>query len=126
MYEAVFRWSMVRMALEQRGPRGFKLRRTDAFKSLDPTEKGAVNYFLGMVFCKLFAAELLDTPWLLHLDVFRAQLDPRTLQGRSRPDLVGKHSSSGAWHAFECKGRASVPSQPEKNKAKAQAQRLGF
>ena len=75
MYEAIFRWSLVRMALEQSGPGGYRLRRTPAAQTLDPTEKGAVNYFLGMTFCKLFAAKLLNTPWLLHLDVFRPQLN---------------------------------------------------
>jgi len=122
-FEALFRWSMVRMALEQSGPHGYTLRRTDAFKALDPTEKGAVNYFLGMAICKLFAARLLDTPWLLHLDVFRAHLSPQLL-GRSRPDLVGEGHGTGGWHAFECKGRASAPGETEKAKAKAQAQRL--
>ena len=56
-YEALFRLSLVRMALEQR-PAGSRLRRTSAFKALDPTEKGAVNYFVGMTFCKLFADEV--------------------------------------------------------------------
>ena len=123
-YEAVFRWSLVRMALEQRGPFGSRLRRTDAFRSLDPTEKGSINYFLGMTLCKLFADKLLGTPWLLHLDVFRNQLGPTILTGRSRPDLVGQEAVGVAWHAFESKGRASVPGANEKAKAKAQAQRL--
>jgi hypothetical protein len=124
VYEAIFRWSMVRMALQQRGPRGQKLVRTDAFKQMDPTEKGAVNYFLGLVACKLFASKLLDAPWTLHLDVFRGVLNPWLLGGRSRPDMVAQSASSQAWHAFECKGRASVPGSAEKQKAKAQAQRL--
>ena len=123
-YEALFRWSLVRMALQQRGPRGQRLQRTNAFKTLDPTEKGAVNYFLGMVFCKVFAEKLLGTPWLLHLDVFRNQLNPRVLTGRSRPDLVGQQTDSLEWHAFESKGRASPLGDAEKVKAKAQAQRL--
>ena len=123
MYEAVFRWSLVRMALEQSGPRASRLRRTTAARTLDPTEKGAVNYFLGMVFCKLFAAKLLNTPWLLHLDVFRPALNS-VLTGRSRPDLVGRELRSARWHAFECKGRISPPDASPKNNAKAQAQRL--
>ena len=65
-HEALFRLSLVRMALEER-PFGGALYRTDAFRSLDPTEKGAVSYFLGMTICKLFASRLLHTPWLLHL-----------------------------------------------------------
>lgn len=123
MYEALFRWSLVRMALEQSGPGGYRLRRTAAAKTLDPTEKGAVNYFLGMTFCKLLAAKRLNTPWLLHLDVFRPMLNP-VLVGRSRPDLVGQVQGLGQWHAFECKGRVSPPEAAAKSKAKAQAQRL--
>jgi len=70
-YEALFRLSLVRMALEQAGPNAYRLRRTSAAKTLDPTEKGAVSYFLGMTLCKLFASKLLNTPWLIHLDAFR-------------------------------------------------------
>lgn len=122
IHEALFRLSLVRMALEQ-VPFSNRLHRTDAFRALDPTEKGAVSYFLGMAVCKLFASRLLSTPWLLHLDVFRDQLNPATLGGRSRPDLVGQ-DASGSWHAFETKGRSSMPSSEDKRKAKAQAQRL--
>ena len=124
IYEAIFRFSLVRMALEQSSPIGYRLRKTDAAKTLDPTEKGAVNYFLGMVFCKLFADKLLNTPWLLHLDVWRQNLRG-VLSGRSRPDLVGmERGGSRAWHAFECKGRISNPDKAVKKKAKDQAQRL--
>ena len=68
-WEAVFRLSLVRMALNQEAfSKSFH--RTDAFRALDPSEKGAVSYFLGMTVCKLFSSRLLGTPWLLHLDVF--------------------------------------------------------
>ena len=107
-YEAIFRWSLVRMSLEQYGSRRLYLQRTNAAKTLDPTEKGAVSYFLGMTFCKLFATKLLNTPWLLHLDVFGHQLNA-VLNSRSRPDLVGMEQATGGWHAFECKGRVSQP-----------------
>jgi hypothetical protein len=123
VYEALFRWSLVRMALEQSGPGGYRLRRTGAAQTLDPSEKGAVNYFIGMTFCKLFATKLLNTPWLLHLDVFRPTLNPM-LTSRSRPDLVGLEQGTTRWHAFECKGRGTRPDATAKNSAKAQAQRL--
>lgn len=121
-YEALFRLSLVRMALEQAGPAAWRLRRTTAAKTLDPSEKGAVNYFLGLTMCKLFAAKLLDTPWLLHLDVFRPQLNA-VLSGRSRPDLVGQNRF-GQWLVIESKGRASQPTRDAKAKAKDQARRL--
>lgn len=123
IYEAIFRISLVRMALEQSGPLARRLRRTIAYKRLDPTEKGAISYFLGMTFCKLFASRLLATPWLLHLDVFKNSIPTRNL-GRSRPDLIGEHAVSNAWSAFETKGRASKPSQEDRLRAKMQALRL--
>jgi hypothetical protein len=123
IYEALFRWSLTRMALEQSGPTAYRLRMTEAAKNLDPTEKGAVNYFLGMTFCKLFASKLLNTPWVLHLDVSGKELNA-VLTGRSRPDLIGEEHGGGKWHAFECKGRSSPPDKTVKEKAKRQAQRL--
>jgi len=123
LHEAIFRLSLVRMALEQYGPSATRLRRTGAFKSLDPTEKGAISYFLGMTFCKVFASRLLHTPWLLHLDVFKATI-PTSVLGRSRPDLIGQHTGSGDWVAFETKGRAGKPSATDRTKAKTQALRL--
>lgn len=119
-HEAIFRLALVRMAIQE-GWYG-QLQRTDAFAALDPTEKGMVSYFLGMMLCKVFAGQLLRTPWLLHLDVFRNDLNPLVL-GRSRPDLIGQ-DYSGNWLAFESKGRSSTPTDRNKMKAKLQAQRL--
>lgn len=123
LHEAIFRLSLVRMALEQYGPSATRLRRTAALKNLDPTEKGAISYFLGMTFCKVFASRLLSTPWLLHLDVFKGTISTSSL-GRSRPDLFGQQTGTGAWLAFETKGRASKPSSADRAKAKDQAVRL--
>ena len=111
-HEAIFRLSLIRMAVEQ--TRKYRLRRTKAFAALDPTVKGMVSYFIGMALCKLFASSLIETPWLLHLDVFRSQLKLNNL-GRSRPDLIGQ-DSAGTWHAFESKGRSSEPSSGDKAK----------
>lgn len=120
LYEARFRLSLIRMALEQDD--SGNLKRTDAFVALDPSEKGAVSYFLGMTFCKLFASRLLKTPWLLHLDVFRNRLNP-TLLGRSRPDFVA-FKKFRQRYAFESKGRSYPPSANDIEKAKGQAQRV--
>lgn len=122
LYEAIFRLSLVRMALEQSGPRGARLLRTDAARTLDPSEKGAVNFFIGMAMCKLFADRLLDTPWLLHVDTLRPALN-RMLTGRSRPDLYGQRNS-GEWIVMESKGRISGPDSTAKTRAKQQAQRF--
>jgi len=123
LHEAIFRLSLVRMALDQTGTRASRLRRSAAFKALDPTEKGAISYFLGMTFCKVFSTRLLRTPWLLHLDVYKSTVAVSNL-GRSRPDLFGQQIGTGNWLSFETKGRASKPSANDLAKAKAQALRL--
>lgn len=123
LYEFIFRASAIRLAIEQRSPKGSRLWRTPAARNLDPSEKGALNYFLGLTMSKLFAERLLDAPWLLHLDVFRSFLNPTFLSGRSRPDLVGL-TRGNEWIAMESKGRVSRPSSDALNKAKAQAERV--
>ena len=126
IYEAIFRWSLVNMALENSEPAypaPIRINLTSTAKNLDPTEKGMVNYFLGMIFCKLFSSELLGAPWLLHLDLWRSQLKVQ-LSGRSRPDLIGNDEKTGKWYGFECKGRVSRPDQSVKDKAKYQASRI--
>ena len=120
IYEAFFRFYLVKMALDSSGN---TLYRSKAVNYLDPTEKGMVNYFIGMIFCKLFSSKLLDTPWLMHLDVWRRHLNIE-ISGRSRPDLVGKNSITGEWSVFESKGRASPPGQQVKKDAKEQAMRV--
>jgi hypothetical protein len=94
LHEAIFRLSLIRMALDQSSARATRLRRSDAFKALDPTEKGAISYFLGMALCKVFSTRLLQTPWLLHLDVFGSMFAANNL-GRSRPDLFGQQIGTG-------------------------------
>jgi hypothetical protein len=124
VYEAFFRMSMIRMTLEKSTERRIeRFAQSKAFMTLDPTEKGAVNYFIGMIVCKLFATKILNTPWLLHLDVFRPDLDVQ-LKGRSRPDLIGTNTQNDEWYAFECKGRSNPPGKKEKEMAKHQATRI--
>lgn len=122
MYEILFRACLLKTAIQASSTaRSFEW--TGAYRNLDPSEKGAVSYFIGLTMSKLFAERFLDVPWLLHLDVYRSQLNPVLLGGRSRPDLVG-HSLGGAWMVFESKGRTSGPTQHDKDKAKVQACRL--
>lgn len=111
------------MALDQSGAGASRLRRSAAFKALDPTEKGAIGYFLGMTLCTVFSTRLLRTPWLLHLDVYKSTIAISN-PGRSRPDLFGQQIGTGNWLSFETKGRASKPSANDLAKAKAQALRL--
>ena len=75
------------MALQQRGPAGQKLWRTDAFKTLDPTEKGAVNYIenLGSKRGKAYIADWESEQLKL---LFKDVRNPQGHGSGSAPPLV--------------------------------------
>ena len=95
------------------------IRRSAAYEGLDPSEKGAISYFIGLTVTKLFTAMRLDVPWLMHLDVYRDQLQP-VFFGSRRPDLVGRNVA-GDWIVVESKGRTRGYDQRALDRAKAQA-----
>ena len=84
--EMLWRVAMVRANLTESAT-GYLLR-SEAFRSLDRSEKGAVSYFLSLTLTKLLAERLFEVSWLLHVDVYRdlvrIELDPTR-----RPDFVG-------------------------------------
>ena len=98
------------------------LTRSAAYDGLDPSEKGAISYFVGMTFTKLFSNRLLNVPWLMHLDVYRQQLQA-ILAGKSKPDLVGLTAGSD-WVTVESKGRTNGYEESVLESAKMQTQQL--
>ncbi len=96
--------------------------RSPAYDDLDPTEKGAISYFLGMAIAKLFAFKLFSAPWMVHLDrlVDRYSVG---LRGRSRPDLAGQ-DYNGRWILMEAKGRTGKFNSAALEKAKLQVRRV--
>lgn len=121
--EAVFRLSAVRLAIEAGTSEDRPFRRTAAASNLDPSEKGALSYFLGMTMCSLFCRRLLHSAWMLHVDLLRDLIGPPPLGGGSRPDLVGL-TWFGDLLVAECKGRARKPQRAVVRKAKNQAERF--
>lgn len=120
LFEIAYRAAIIFANLYQGG--GGRFERSDAYDGLDPSEKGAISYFLGLAMTKAFAERVLGVPWLLHLDVYRQQLQP-VLAGRSRPDLVGQ-TAAGNWVAIESKGRTNGFDPQALSRAKQQAQML--
>jgi hypothetical protein len=118
MADVVVRSHMIYANLRQRGVR---VDRSTLYNCLDPTEKGATSYFLGMSMAKLFAAELFDTPWLFH--VSQATSGGASLifnrGSKSQPDLIGQ-SSAGDWIVVEAKGRTNGLDNKALSKAKLQ------
>jgi hypothetical protein len=103
------------------GPSGV-LFRSSAYDGLDPSEKGAISYFLGMTLAKLFSHRLLGVPWLMHLDVYRQQLQP-ILVAHSKPDFVGLNTTHD-WVVLEAKGRTNEYEESVLQSAKIQTQQL--
>lgn len=116
--EIIYRTAILKANLSS-SPQG-KFTKTDAYKSLDPSEKSAISYFLGLSFAKLMAHRLLSVPWLVHLDCLDLSID---MKGNNRPDLIGTNLSR-EWCVFEAKGRTHNITEKLIQKAKNQAQMI--
>ena len=120
-WEIIYRAAIVYANLTQ-GVGGY-IHKSAAYIGLDPSEKGAVSYFLGLMSAKLLSERYLDVPWLLHLDRYRDLLDVELASGRSRPDLVGR-SLQDKWIALEAKGRSDKLGSGIVDGAVSQARRV--
>src|SRR5687767_4042942 len=67
-FEIIYRAAIVYANLRETGTG--ELARSKAYEGLDPSEKGAISYFMGLTLAKLLSEKLLDVPWLMHLDVY--------------------------------------------------------
>jgi hypothetical protein len=103
VFEANYRAYMVKANLTE--DQNQRLVRTEAYQELDPTEKGAVSYFLSMGLVKLLCEHFFGVKWLLHLDNFAGDIDPPLGRG-SRPDLIGRDANDD-WVVVEVKGRSN-------------------
>jgi hypothetical protein len=93
------------------------------YEALDPTEKGFVSYFLGMMAAKIVAADVLDVPWLFHLSMLQSLGGRAALIGRSAPDLIGLNRRM-QWAVVEAKGRTNRHNQDAATSAKLQTRQL--
>lgn len=105
--------------------RGQLCDRSSLYDSLDPTEKGATSYFLGMAMAKLFAAQLFATPWLFHVSMASGLGTTRSFKhgSKSQPDLIGQ-TTNGDWIIVEAKGRTNGLDANALKKAKAQTRMI--
>lgn len=93
------------------------------YENLDPTEKGAASYFLGMMATKIICARLLDTPFVFHLSMLKTLGGTAVLYTKSQPDLIGL-DRAGNWVVAEAKGRTNGFSPDAMGKAKVQTRQL--
>jgi len=93
------------------------------YEDLDPTEKGASSYFLGMMAAKIVCSRLLDTPFVFHLSMLKTLGGMPVLRTKSQPDLIGL-DRAGNWIVAEAKGRTNGYSPTAMTKAKSQTYQL--
>ncbi|MDN3227366.1 hypothetical protein QWJ06_11655 [Kocuria rhizophila] len=88
---------------------GHRWTRTEAYANLDPSEKSAVSYFLGMTQAALTTRYVLGYSHLVHVDLL-LQHQGAPLGGR-RPDFVAVDPTSTRGNAYsavvEAKGRSN-------------------
>jgi hypothetical protein len=117
LIELLWRGAMVQASLQEISGHWHK---APAYKFLDPSEKTAVSYFLGMAQAKITCELLLGVPHLIHLDSVLQLLGAPTRT--SRPDLVGYDAFSRQFSiSVEAKGRSGGWFDNVIDKAKDQA-----
>ncbi len=100
-----------------------------SFNQLDPSEKGAVSYYLGQGLTKAVAEKLLNVRWLQHIAQSMDEIELHNMgpvaskrnisklnKGVKAPDLFG-FDSEGLPHVFEAKGDSNQFDQGRMNHA---------
>ena len=119
LFEMLYRAAMLRANLQR--SQG-EIRKSDAYHGLDPSEKAAASYFIGLTLANLMARRLFGVRWLMHLDVYHNTLQPHLLES-GRPDLVGADAMK-RWYVIEAKGRSHGLDGDVIAKAKEQTRKL--
>jgi hypothetical protein len=117
--EYIYRLAMIQANLGTATPGVPRICKTAAFTGLDPSEKTAISYFIGLTVAKILSWRLFNAPWPQHLDKFAGSLTP-SLKRRKRPDLLAL-DTSGRWIVLEAKGRTNTMPAKTMKSAKTQA-----
>ena len=119
-HEMLFRWNLVLSSLNFLRADGY-LENSVLFNDMDPSEKGGLNFFLGMAFAKIAAQDLLDVPWLAHYSWFQRTGQITWQPSRSTADLIGQNATTREYVVIEAKGRNNHQYGDALNKAVRQA-----
>ena len=100
---------------------GTSLRRPREYESMDPSEKGNISYWIGMMTAALVSNDVLDAPRMLHAAGFGpGRIGRTTPESKRLADLVGQQRD-GSWHVVEAKARQGEPSDARREVWKSQA-----
>lgn len=120
-FEMTYRAAVIYSNLLESGAGFFD--RTLVYNGLDPSEKSAISYAVGMAVSKAFVSKELNVPWLMHVDVYRQAFNLNILPTGQRPDLFGEDLNN-RWVVIESKGRTNGHDPDALNKAKTQASQI--
>lgn len=122
LLELLWRIGMVAANVRPTASQG-RWTRSSAYDRLDPSEKSAVSYFLGMTQTAFMSRYVLGYPHLVHVDLLLKQ-QGSGLTGK-RPDFVAvnptKHPTTAYSAVLEAKGRTNGFDQSALDSAKQQA-----
>jgi hypothetical protein len=122
LIELCWRAALAGASLEE-DPASGRWARAAAYQRLDPSEKRALSYFLGMTQAKITCERLLRAPHLIHLDAYLTMIGQPTQV--SRPDLIGFNlPSMDCTIAVEAKGRTGGKTDKVIRDAKKQVSAL--
>ncbi len=80
----------------------------DNLQHLDSSEKGAINYYMGMFFARLISKKVFGVEILVHLRRYRMLGNKVGLLGKEEPDFIGMDANERVFSAFEAKGREKI------------------
>ncbi|MFZ2273646.1 hypothetical protein [Corynebacterium variabile] len=115
--ELIWRMGIVSSNIKQT-PHGFRWTRSSAYDRLDPSEKTAVSYFLGMTMAAIACKKLFRYQYIIHVDAI-LQSKNLPLKGK-RPDFIGIDIFGHQSGLIEAKGRSNGFDQGALDKAKVQ------
>jgi hypothetical protein len=100
-----------------------QIAKSSAFRDLDPSEKGALSFFIGQIIAKHVSCKLFKIPWLMHLDRYQSSFHVRRWPGKTKPDFIGKNSQD-EWLILESKGRSNYADDALARYAKGQTRHI--
>ncbi|MFG6497568.1 hypothetical protein P8610_19555 [Fictibacillus sp. UD] len=115
--EVIYRYSMLKAFILEDSTGGIV--KSEVYKDvLDPSEKGAVSYFLGNVFTNLVSIKLLGVKTILHYDQYKHTYSISAIGG-CKPDFIAQNYRD-EWIVLESKGRSGRKDNIAIDKAKTQ------
>lgn len=95
---------------------------SDKMDYLDSTERGYLNYYVGMFITKLVSSKIFGFDYLVHLSIAKRYMSIK-FNSKKQPDLIAFNIRDDCYSIFEAKGRTRLDARMLKT-AKEQVQAI--